>query len=160
MQANYTHTHTHAHTHTMRTFLRKFERVELLNARLHCLGQGTGFLTFLRTLTTTYEVALLSLKACSLSSRSVSVLQFQRLFGRPFVKRFALCYRTRCLSVCLSVTLVYCGRTVGWIKIKLGMGVGLGPGDIVLDGDPAALPKEAQPLNFWPISVVAKRLYG
>jgi len=29
----------------------------------------------------------------------------------------------RCLSVCLSclsVTLVYCGQTVGWIKIKLG----------------------------------------
>jgi len=42
----------------------------------------------------------------------------------------------RCLSV-LSVTLVYCGRTVGWIKVKLGMKVGLGPGHIVLDGDPA-----------------------
>ena len=26
----------------------------------------------------------------------------------------------RCLSVCLSVTLVYCGQTVGWIKVKLG----------------------------------------
>jgi len=25
----------------------------------------------------------------------------------------------RCLS-CLSVTLVYCGQTVGWIKMKLG----------------------------------------
>jgi len=33
-------------------------------------------------------------------------------FGRPFVKRFALCYRTvilSCISV-LSVTLVYCGH--------------------------------------------------
>jgi len=29
----------------------------------------------------------------------------------------------RCLSVCLSVTLVYCGQTVGWIKMKLGMQV-------------------------------------
>jgi len=29
------------------------------------------------------------------------------------------------LSVCLSVTLVYCGQTVGWIKVKLGMEVGL-----------------------------------
>jgi len=37
----------------------------------------------------------------------------------------------------LSVTLVYCGQMVGWIKIKLGMQVGLGPGHIVLDGDPA-----------------------
>ena len=35
------------------------------------------------------------------------------------------------LSVCLSVTLVYCGQTVGWIKMKLGMQVGLGPGHIV-----------------------------
>jgi len=50
------------------------------------------------------------------------------LFGPPFVKRFALCYRTVvCLSVCLSVTLVYCGQTVGWIKMKLDMEVGLGP---------------------------------
>jgi len=42
----------------------------------------------------------------------------------------------RCLS-CLSVTLVYCGQTVGRIKMKLGMQVGLGPGHTVLGGDPA-----------------------
>jgi len=59
-----------------------------------------------------------------------------------FVKQFALCYWTVVLSVCLSVMLVYCGQTVGWIKIKLGMEVGLIPGHIVLDGDPA-LPKGA-----------------
>jgi len=47
-------------------------------------------------------------------------------FGRLLVKRFALCYQTVvcpvCLSVCLSVsvTLVYCGQTVGWIKMPLG----------------------------------------
>jgi len=29
------------------------------------------------------------------------------------------------LSVCLSVTLVYCGQSVGRIKMKLGMHVGL-----------------------------------
>jgi len=34
---------------------------------------------------------------------------------------------------------VYCGQTAGWIKIELGMEVGLGPGHIVLDGDPAPL---------------------
>jgi len=52
----------------------------------------------------------------------------------------------RCLSVCLSVTLVYCGQTVGWINMKLGMQVGLGPGRIVLDGDPAPRPqKGAEP---------------
>ena len=36
----------------------------------------------------------------------------------------------------MSVTLVYCDQTVGWIKMKLGTQVGLGPGHIVLDGDP------------------------
>ena len=64
------------------------------------------------------------------------------VFGRPFVKRFARCYQTvvcpvLCCPVCLSVTLAYCGQTVGWIKIKLGMQVGLNPGHTVLDGDPA-----------------------
>ena len=45
----------------------------------------------------------------------------------------------RCLScpVCLSVTLVYCGQTVERIEMKLGTQVGIGPGHIVLDGDPA-----------------------
>jgi len=57
----------------------------------------------------------------------------------------------RCLSICLSVTLVYCGLTFGWIKMKLGTQVGLGPGHIVLDGDPAApSPKAAQPPIFGP----------
>ena len=46
-----------------------------------------------------------------------------------------------CLS-CLSATLVYYGQIVRWIKMKLGMEVGLG--HIVLDGDPAA-PKRPQP---------------
>jgi len=32
---------------------------------------------------------------------------------------------------------VYCGQTVGWIKMPLGTEIDLGPGDIVLDGDPA-----------------------
>ena len=32
---------------------------------------------------------------------------------------------------------VCCGQMAGWIKIPLGAEVGLGPGDIVLDGDPA-----------------------
>jgi len=44
--------------------------------------------------------------------------------------------------------------------MKLGMEVGLVPGHIVLDRDPALLPKGAQPLNFWLMSVVAKRLVG
>jgi len=32
---------------------------------------------------------------------------------------------------------VYCGQTVGWIRIPLRTEVGLDPGNIVLDGDPA-----------------------
>ena len=70
------------------------------------------------------------------------------VFGRPFVKRCALCYRTIvCQSVCpvclsvLSVTLVYCGQTVGWIKMKLGTEVGLCLRQIVLNGDPVPLPQ-------------------
>ena len=38
---------------------------------------------------------------------------------------------------CLSVTLVYCGQTVGWIKMKLGAEVGLNPGNTVFNGNPA-----------------------
>ena len=37
---------------------------------------------------------------------------------------------------------VYCGQTAGWIKVALGMEVGLSPGHIVLDGDPAPLLKK------------------
>jgi len=59
----------------------------------------------------------------------------------------------RCLS-CLSVTLVYCGQTVGWIKMKLGVQVGLGPDHIVLDEDPGSLPQRGTAPNFRPISVV------
>ena len=32
---------------------------------------------------------------------------------------------------------VYCGQTAAWIKMRLGMEVGLGPGHAVLDADPA-----------------------
>ena len=48
----------------------------------------------------------------------------------------------------LSVTLVYCGQTVGWIKMKLGMAVGLGPGHIVLDGDPSPPPPKGHSPQF------------
>ena len=52
------------------------------------------------------------------------------------------------LSVCLSVTLVYCGQSVGWIKMKLRTQVGLGPGHTVLEGDPAPLPRMGTILQF------------
>ena len=46
------------------------------------------------------------------------------------------CYLTVVYPI-LSVTLLYCGQTVGWINIPLDMEAGLGPGHIVLYGDPA-----------------------
>jgi len=56
---------------------------------------------------------------------------------------------------------VYCGQTAGWIKMSLGMEVGLGPDHTVLDRDSAPLPeKGTEPFpNFRPISTVAKLLY-
>ena len=46
-------------------------------------------------------------------------------------------------------THVYYGQTAGWIKMPLGTEVGLGPGDIVLDRDPAPSPaKRAQLPEF------------
>jgi len=55
---------------------------------------------------------------------------------------------------------ICCGQMAAWITMPLGMEVSLGPGDFVLDGDPAPPPKKgAESLpNFWPISIVAKRL--
>ena len=57
---------------------------------------------------------------------------------------------------------VYCGQTAGWMKLVLGMEVGLSPGDFVLDGDPVPFPKRGRsPIhNYRPISIVAKRLHA
>ena len=52
---------------------------------------------------------------------------------------------------------VYCGQTAGWIKMALGMEVGLSPGDFVLDDDPAPPQKRGGapspifgPFLLWP----------
>jgi len=113
-----------------------------------------------------------------------SCLHHWRFFGRLFVKRFALCYRSvvclSVLSVCnvgvlwpnvwmdqdetwhagrprpwplcvkwgptspkkrgqqpLTFRPMHCGQTAGWMKMPFGTEVGLGPGHIVLDGNPA-----------------------
>ena len=91
-------------------------------------------------------------------------LAYFLLFGRTVCKTVHPMLSDRCLSCpsvlsCLPVTSVHCGQTVGWIQMKLGVQVGLSPGHIVLDGDPAPPPTEwgtAAPA-FRPTSIVAKR---
>ena len=54
---------------------------------------------------------------------------------------------------------VYCGQTAEWIKMTLGMEVGLGPVHIVLDGDTAPLTQKGDRApNFRLIFTVAQRL--
>jgi len=58
---------------------------------------------------------------------------------------------------------VYCGQTAGWMKLVLGMEVGLDLGDFVLDGDPVAPSAKgggADPQNFRLMFIVTKRLDG
>jgi len=45
---------------------------------------------------------------------------------------------------------VYCAQTAEWIKMPLGMEVGLDRSDIGLDADPAPPPKGQSPQNFVP----------
>ena len=72
------------------------------------------------------------------------------ILERPFVERFALCYRSVVLSVC-PVCLSACDVGVLWPKMKLGMRVGLGPGHIVLDGAQLPLPRrDTAPPIFGP----------
>ena len=48
-----------------------------------------------------------------------------------------------------------------WIKMPLGMEVGLGPGDFVLDAYPPPPPqKGGKTPNFLPMYIVTKRLDG
>jgi len=67
-------------------------------------------------------------------------------FWATFCKTVRPMLSVRCLSCLsvLSVSFVHCGQAVGRIKMKLGMPVGLGPGHIVLDGDPATQPPHPQ----------------
>jgi len=56
---------------------------------------------------------------------------------------------------------ICCDQMAGWVKMPLGREIGLGTGDIVLDGDPAPSKKGVgqQPPIFGPF-IVAKRLDG
>jgi len=71
-------------------------------------------------------------------------------FWATICKTVCTMLSARCLSVCpvLSVMFVHGCQTVGQIKTKLGMQVGLGPGHIVLDGDPAPPPPKGHSPQF------------
>jgi len=76
---------------------------------------------------------------------------FLRFFGRPFVKRFAICYRTVVPSVCPVCPVCNVGVLCpnGCLdQDETWQGAGLGSDHIVLDGDPAFPSKGAQPPNF------------
>jgi len=68
--------------------------------------------------------------------------------------------RTILLSV-LSVTLVYCGQTVGWIRMLLGMEVGLNPlaqaTYCARWGPSSPMERDTASPTFWAMSIVAKR---
>jgi len=96
---------------------------------------------------------------CALLCRHPDVEAMQRkgkipIFGRPFIKRFALRYRSvvclSCLSVCLSVTLVYCSQTAEWIKMKRHGGRPWPRPHCVNMGTQLALQKGVQPPIFGP----------
>jgi len=76
----------------------------------------------------------------TIDGRATAYSKYERKFtfaknGSPYaIGPLILSCLTICLSGCLSVTLVCCGQTVGLIKMKLGMEVGLEPGHIVLSG--------------------------
>ena len=55
---------------------------------------------------------------------------------------------------------VYCGQTAAWSKMPLGVEIGIGLRDIVLNGDPTPSPLNGHSPQFLPMSVVAKRLDG
>jgi len=100
---------------------------------------------------------------CYLLDNFISVLFYIKIlvFGRPFVKRFALCYQTVvCLSCpVLSVSNVGVLWPNGSMDQEEKLGKGIAPGHVVLDGDPAATaPKGGTAPNFRPMSIVAKRL--
>ena len=85
-------------------------------------------------------------------------MRFFVVFKRPLQVTVALCYGT--LS-CLSVTLVYCGQTVGLIEMPLGTEVGLGPGDIVRWGPSSPTERgTAAPPLFGPYVYCANSVPG
>jgi len=79
---------------------------------------------------------------------SIDLVDLVCFIGRPFVKRLAVCYRTVILSVCPVCDVGVLWPNSSMDQDKLGVEVGLGPGDIVLDRNPATPKERAQPVQF------------
>jgi len=100
--------------------------------QLHC----TGFFAFIFKITLRFELQCISPKQNLINTEQSPN---NTLVVRPFVKWFTLCYRPlSCLSVLSTCNVGVLWQMVGRIKMKLGKEVGLGPGHIALDGDPAS----------------------
>ena len=95
--------------------------------------------------------SVINLPCCDMHQ---SFMWYTRSFWATVCETVRPMLSDRCLSVCLSV----CNVGVLWPNCltdqdetwKLGVQVGLGPGHIVLDGDPAPPPKGAHPPIFGP----------
>ena len=119
------------------------------------------------------------LKSCSVGHRFgphknfvvVSLCLILEVFGRPFVKRFALCYRSVVLSVCLSclyvlsVCLSVCNVGAlwpnGWMdQDETWHAGGPRPWPHCVGWGPSFPSPKGHTPNFWPISVATKWLHG
>ena len=80
----------------------------------------------------------------------------KRVFGRPLVKRFALCYRSVVCLSCLSITLVHLWSN-GWMDQDETWHAGRPLPWPHCDrwGPTSPSPKGAEPPNFRPIFIVA-----
>ena len=86
------------------------------------------------------------------------------VFGPPFVKRFALCYRTVVCLFCLSVCNVGVSWPNGWMdQDETWRGGRLRPGSTVLDGDLQLHPKTgaqpSPPPNFGPVTASLRHVF-
>jgi len=92
-----------------------------------------------------------------LERRNGAILRYFSEFGKL---PGALRKSSRSLSH-LVMSSCYCGQTAGCIKRPRCIEVDLSPSDFVLDGDPAIpTQKRGGVPQFWPTSIVAKRLHG
>jgi len=121
------------------------------NSLLHYYGISAYFGICKCRLLNVCIVRIILSHYCVLYSHCVTIL----VTVRPMLR-----YRCPVYMSYLYLMLVYCGQTVGWIKMPLGTEIGLRLGDTVLDGDSPR--KGAQhptflPILFGPVSIVAKR---